>query len=140
MAIEQEHAPKPEFSFNGDPFDVADKIKGARVNVGDKNLVVKDAEGFTRQENERGQYRAIARQQPGMLMGLPYRNSTLPLISTQDGSCVLIRSVEITEEGISKTIKGPGRVADEMGLRKNDIFNMVVEDPIERVLKVERPQ
>lgn len=137
MKIEQGNLSKPEFSFDQDAFEVAERIKGSRLIVVDKTVIIKNAEGYYRQENEKGQYSALLTQEPGVLMGIKYRNVVLPLISTQDGSCVLLLALEVKrEEEDTKVVNGPGNVGKEIGLQKGDVYRIIIEDPYEKIFRL----
>lgn len=135
--IEQEETLKPKFTFHEDPFRVAEEIKGAQLIVANETFVIANTKGFSREDNERGGYEKVLEEEPGVMVGIPHRKAILPLITTINGGCILIKAVSIPKvEGKPEIIKGPGNVADRLGLKTGDTHAVIIEDPFNKVLRL----
>jgi 3-methyladenine DNA glycosylase Mpg len=95
---------------------LARALVGKTLRVGEKSFQILKAEGYPRKDNETGIYAPILEMRPGAVYCPPHRGGLLFLIACPDGQgpggCVLIR--EVSFEGTA--IKGPGRVAEALGI------------------------
>lgn len=112
-------------------------MKGAKLIIGERILLITDTEGYTRADNDTGIYRPVIGETPGTIIGIQHRRGVLPLVITIGGGCVLIRSIEVNgEDGKPVKIKGPGKVANIIGLQKGDVRRLRIEDPYDKVLRL----
>ncbi|MBI3421271.1 MAG: hypothetical protein HY006_04345 [Candidatus Sungbacteria bacterium] len=104
----------PEFWVN--PDKAARGLLGKLIIVGKITAAVLAAQGYTREDNEKGIYEPIVDMAPGEVFCPRQRNSIYLLIATLDhgqrGGCVLIRAVEVG--GVN--YNGPGVVSQALGI------------------------
>lgn len=138
---EREQPKREEFSFDEDAFEVEQNIEGAQFLFGDKTFIVKKAQGFSRKDNEPKPYNMVFTEPVGVLVGIPYRGpkggGVLPLITTHDGSGILLREGEIvTAEGSRQKIKNAQAIAREMELERGDVKGITIEDPYTKIFRL----
>ncbi|MBI4096892.1 MAG: hypothetical protein HY428_00560 [Candidatus Levybacteria bacterium] len=140
MGTEPRDLPSPKFSFEADATEVADQLINARFQVGDQTATIVETEWFTRDENDRGQYRILTKLPPARLVGIPYIASTLALVTTGNGSAVKLNGLEVTmPDGAIKKVEGSGNVGKFFGLNKGDVREISIQDPYSKVFRVETP-
>jgi hypothetical protein len=124
-----------KFSFNSDPEVVNVRLHEATIEFGDQQARIRDTTFFSREENEGGQYTIMLETRPGVIVGVPLRGSTLPLVSTKDGTCIKIDELEVIGKG-NKRIEGPGRVARALALQTGEVREIKIIDPNIPILRV----
>jgi len=105
-------------------------LRGKILRVGSKVYTINEAEGFARDENERGIYKPIVDMAPGEVYCPRARNTILFLIACHDGrgpgGCVLIRGLLSPDRGL---IDKPGNVSAALGITVPKTTGRVVELP-----------
>jgi 3-methyladenine DNA glycosylase Mpg len=137
MDKEQKKAPTPEFSFNIDAEELAAQLEGATFQVGDIAATVVTTEWYSKDENTRGAYKQLLHQLPGRIVGVPHHNEALAVVTAREGSCVLLRAVEcVRPEATAELIVGPGNIGRTLGLEKNGVLDIAVQDPQAKVFSL----
>lgn len=118
--------------------ELAKALLGRTIVVESRNVVILEAKGFSRKENDAGIYKPIVFLQPGQVYCPRSRNAILLLIACKDGmdigGCVLVRAIEVD----GAVVEGPGRVSDALGITDAKAQGLVRELP-DGTLTLEMP-
>lgn len=121
---------RPEFTFNADPFEVAERLRSAHLFSGRIFAKILNAEGFTREENNKPLYRALLQLPPAKIVGISYRGAVLPLITTHDGSCVLLREISVVRNPDREQLfNNPDDISIVLGIDKGTVRSVSIKDP-----------
>ncbi len=102
--------------FWSNPSKVAEELPGKVMILGDQEVIIRKAQGFSREEGLRGIYLPMLDMEPGQFYCPRLGAYILPVIAVLDngkrGGRVLIREIDVN----GRVYSGPGRVAQQLGL------------------------
>lgn len=126
---------QPHFTFDTSGEVVAQNLIGAVVITGDSRFIISEVEYFPAEEITGKVYQDAKYSPPGTVTGSVYRGRLVfPNISTSGNDLIMPRAVlEITPDGESTYIEGPGRVAKALGIEKNGKYELFIQDPYSRI-------
>lgn len=127
-----------QLDFSEEPLIVAERLRGAIVVTDGKRFIITDAKGFNGVDITREEFQGAKGERPGTVTGSPYRGTTFVNISTGSEGLVMPQSVTEIVEGELRAITGPGRVAKALGIRRNRKYQLEVEDPHSKILRLQK--